>query len=151
MLLDKLTTDPANHKVFFDNFFTSYDLLCDLRRLGYRATGTISENRTKKCPLTNAKDMKKKARGEFDDKKKALKEVTNTYLRENTPDSDQISPDSPIIERPRSAGSKRVVARKRLAKNRRDRIMRQKNKQVDYYKKKMEKYKKKFQRLTKRN
>lgn len=47
MLLNKMTIDPANHKVLFNNFFTSYDLLNDLRQLGYRATGTTRENRTK--------------------------------------------------------------------------------------------------------
>lgn len=66
MLLDKLSTNPANHKVYFDNFFTSCDLLNDLRNLGYRATGTIRDNRTKKCPLTNVKEMMKKPRAEFD-------------------------------------------------------------------------------------
>lgn len=66
MLLDKLNTNPVDHKVFFDNFFTSCDLLNDLRKAGYRATGTIRENRTKKCPLTTAKEMMKKTRAEFD-------------------------------------------------------------------------------------
>lgn len=65
-LLLKLNTNPVNHKIFFDNFFTSYDLLADLRNIGYCATGTIRENRTKKCPLISTKDMKKKNRAAFD-------------------------------------------------------------------------------------
>jgi hypothetical protein len=64
-LLEKLETNPANHTVFFDIFFSSYDLLVDLRRLGYKATGTVRENRTKKCPLKSIKDMKKDERAEL--------------------------------------------------------------------------------------
>nr|XP_026496431.1 piggyBac transposable element-derived protein 2-like [Vanessa tameamea] len=66
MLLQKLGTDPTNHQVFFDNFFTNYNLLVDLKKEGYRATGTIRENRTKKCPLKSTKEMKKKDRASYD-------------------------------------------------------------------------------------
>ena len=57
---------PANHHVFMDNFFTSYDLLAKLKLEGFRATGTVRENRLKKCPLVDASIMKKKPRGSFD-------------------------------------------------------------------------------------
>ncbi|XP_013193343.1 piggyBac transposable element-derived protein 3 isoform X2 [Amyelois transitella] len=66
LLLNKLTTNAANHKVFFDNFFTSCDLLYDLRQSGFRATGTVRENRTKKCPLSSVKEMMKKSRAVYD-------------------------------------------------------------------------------------
>lgn len=66
MLLDKLETSPQDHVTYFDNFFTSYALLRDLRLAGYRATGTVREGRTKKCPLASVKDMKKKNRADFD-------------------------------------------------------------------------------------
>lgn len=65
-LLMKLETNPLNHQVFFDNFFSSYNLLVDLKAEGYRATGTIRENRTKKCPLKSCKDMKKEDRASYD-------------------------------------------------------------------------------------
>lgn len=65
-LLEKVTVVPHEHIVYFDNFFTSHALLRDLREAGYRATGTVRENRTKKCPLISIKDMKKKNRAEFD-------------------------------------------------------------------------------------
>ena len=35
-----------HHQLFFDNFFTSYDLLSSLSEGGVRATGTIRENRS---------------------------------------------------------------------------------------------------------
>lgn len=34
--------------------------------MGIKATGTIRDNRTGKCPLTGLKEMSKKDRGEFD-------------------------------------------------------------------------------------
>lgn len=57
---------PTDHIVFFDNFFTSYDLLRILKEQGFKATGTVRERRTKKCPLKTNKELQKKQRGEFD-------------------------------------------------------------------------------------
>lgn len=65
-LLQKMEADSTVHEVFFDNFFTSYNLLVDLKKQGYRATGTIRENRTKKCPLRSTKEMKKEDRASYD-------------------------------------------------------------------------------------
>ncbi|XP_060801114.1 piggyBac transposable element-derived protein 3-like [Amyelois transitella] len=65
-LLNKLGADPKDHIVFFDNFFTSFGLLRELRETGYRATGTVREGRTGKCPLIPIKEMKKKNRAEYD-------------------------------------------------------------------------------------
>lgn len=65
-LLSRLDTDPKNHIVFFENFFTSCNLLIELRHLGYCATGTVCENRIKKCPLVSSKEIKKKDRASFD-------------------------------------------------------------------------------------
>lgn len=66
LLLDKLGTSAKDHVVYFDNFFTSFELLRDLRKAGFRATGTVREGRTKKCPLVGVKEMKKKNRADFD-------------------------------------------------------------------------------------
>ncbi|KAJ8914400.1 hypothetical protein NQ315_017494 [Exocentrus adspersus] len=64
-LLDIIAV-PSDHTIFFDNFFSSHRLLDTLRHMGYRATGTIRDNRTKKCPLTDIKQFKKKDRGCFE-------------------------------------------------------------------------------------
>ncbi|KAK2506285.1 hypothetical protein MC885_003428 [Smutsia gigantea] len=50
----------------FDSFFTSVKLVSALKKKGVRATGTIRENRTEKCPLMNAEHMKKMKKGYFD-------------------------------------------------------------------------------------
>ena len=50
---------PQSHCLFFDNLFTGYDLLVHLMNIGYRATGTMRENRIKNCPLKTTSLMKK--------------------------------------------------------------------------------------------
>lgn len=50
----------------FGSFFTSVKLVSALKKKGVRATGTICENRTEKCPLMNAEHMKKMKKGYFD-------------------------------------------------------------------------------------
>jgi DNA excision repair protein ERCC-6 len=57
---------PSNHEIFFDNFFTSHDLLKDLKDKGIRATGTVRDNRTRNCPLNDTKTFKKEVRGSHD-------------------------------------------------------------------------------------
>ena len=57
---------PKNHHVFFDNFFTSYTLVKDLKEKGFRATGTVRADRIAKCPLNDFNTMKKSARGTYD-------------------------------------------------------------------------------------
>ncbi|GBP31109.1 PiggyBac transposable element-derived protein 1 [Eumeta japonica] len=54
--------DPSAHEVYFDNFFSSVQLLIHLKSQGFRATGTVRDNRTKKCPIMTKQEMKKKHR-----------------------------------------------------------------------------------------
>lgn len=57
---------PSSHCVYFDNLFTSRDLLLYLQQQGFRATGTLRENRLSKCPIKDSKTLGKEARGTFD-------------------------------------------------------------------------------------
>ena len=50
----------------FDNFFTSVKLVSALKENSIKATATIGECRTEKCPLVESNDMKKPPRGSFD-------------------------------------------------------------------------------------
>jgi hypothetical protein len=49
-----------------DRFFTAYDLLADLRILGFRAAGTVREMRLKRCPLEEMNESDKYERGSYD-------------------------------------------------------------------------------------
>lgn len=64
-LLENIS-DPTQHNVTFDNFFTSHKLLCILTDKGYFATGTVRDNRTNHALLDDLKVMKKKPRGSSD-------------------------------------------------------------------------------------
>jgi len=59
-------TNRNSHVVFFDSFFTSYQLLSDLAEKGIRACGTIRENRTGHCPLKPNKEIQKQPRGTYE-------------------------------------------------------------------------------------
>ena len=69
--------DIENHELFFDNFFTSVDTMAMLKDRKLKATGTIREGRTNKCPLREPADVVKNTeRGfhdyRFDDKNEVL-------------------------------------------------------------------------------
>ena len=51
----EICRNPKNHIVYFNNFFSSYSLICDLATKGFRATGTMRNDRIMKCPLFNVK------------------------------------------------------------------------------------------------
>ena len=55
-----------NYKVFFDNWFTTMDLLHQFRLKGKHAVGTTRLNRLRCCPLHANKDLIKDARGAMD-------------------------------------------------------------------------------------
>ena len=60
--------DPLRHKLFFDNFFTSYNLLEDLASKNVKAIGTVRENGTlgASSKIKSLKEMKKSGSGTFD-------------------------------------------------------------------------------------
>ena len=58
----KVCEQRNTHTVYFDNFFSSYQLLVNLNQMGFRATSTMRKERIMKFPLINVKDMKKKKR-----------------------------------------------------------------------------------------
>ena len=55
-----------NHKVFFDNWFTTLDLMLYMQKKGYLSLGTVRSNRLLGCPLTPNKELEKKGRGSYD-------------------------------------------------------------------------------------
>lgn len=64
--VDTLLEDVP-YKLFFDNLFTSFDLLCDLKAREIRASGTLRANRIgKNCPLTDPSKMKTSLRGKWE-------------------------------------------------------------------------------------
>ncbi|CAF3057105.1 unnamed protein product [Rotaria sp. Silwood2] len=68
IVLDVCETVPrfANHKVYFDNYFTTIRLQVELKKLGIFAIGTIRPNRLIDLNIKNAKDLSREGRGAMD-------------------------------------------------------------------------------------
>jgi DNA excision repair protein ERCC-6 len=64
----KEQSNPAKHTLYFDNFFSSYDLMCHLHAKGFKATGTIRQNRCggAQRDLIPDAQMKRQYRGSYD-------------------------------------------------------------------------------------
>ena len=49
-----------------DNFFSSYQLLSELDKKGFRTAKTMRKNRVMNCPMIDMNQMKRKERGSYD-------------------------------------------------------------------------------------
>ncbi len=71
-VIDSLTNsipkdELTQHEIYFDNFFTSIELLTLLKEKKIKATGTVRVNRTGHCPLIDPKVMEKEKERGFHD------------------------------------------------------------------------------------
>ncbi|CAK8678001.1 unnamed protein product [Clavelina lepadiformis] len=64
-LVNNLPEDK-NFKVYFDNWFSSVDLVCLLKQQNIWSVGTIRSNRLKGCTLKTDKELKQHGRGSLD-------------------------------------------------------------------------------------
>ncbi|KRZ65160.1 PiggyBac transposable element-derived protein 3, partial [Trichinella papuae] len=58
--------EPNKYHVYFDNFFTSPQLMKELTQRGIKATGTVRNARIRNCPLMKPEEIMKKCRGYFE-------------------------------------------------------------------------------------
>ena len=54
------TLEPAKHKIFFDNLFSSPELMKYMMEKRMYAVATLRLDRYRKCPLSSERDLKKK-------------------------------------------------------------------------------------------
>ena len=73
-----------DHVLFFDNFFSSYKLLKELGQMGFRATGTMRNDRIEYCPLVPINDMKKMKRGVHDHRSSAADKIEIVRWQDNS-------------------------------------------------------------------
>jgi len=57
--------DPLKHEVFFDNMFTSYDLLAHLQKENIKSYGSCERKSSAKCPLIDNRAVRKTERETF--------------------------------------------------------------------------------------
>ena len=102
--------------MFFDNYFTCYDLLVKLKEKGFKATGTLRENRAGKPPLPSSKELKKKARGYYDHRLEVHNSILITKWVDNSvvtigTNYDAVTPEGSIKRWSSSEKSKIFVPR----------------------------------------
>lgn len=73
----------TNFSVYCDNFFTSPNLLVEMKKMNVFVTGTVRENRTKQCPLKAVKLMQKEKRGTYDSKVSERYGITAIRWKDN--------------------------------------------------------------------
>lgn len=124
VVLDMLdcVSNPASYWIYFDNLFTSRDLLIYLRKLGYRATGTLRENRLQKCPIKDSKSLGKEDRGTFDFRFDTNGEILVVKWNDNkcvtaATNFDYIEPLFQASRWDRKARAKRAIPQPQLLKN----------------------------------
>ena len=61
-----------NYLLYFDNWFTSIPLVCELANRKIYCLGTVRANRLKGCPILSDKDLKSKGRGAYDQKEVSI-------------------------------------------------------------------------------
>ena len=55
-----------NYKCFFDNWFTSPELIVELKKMGIPTVATINRNRLCGCTLKSDKELSKAGRGAYE-------------------------------------------------------------------------------------
>ena len=81
--LFSVVEEPSSYVIFFDNFFTSYSLLCELQQKGFRTTGTIRDNRTNRRLLKTPQQVEKMTRGSYDYRFEINDEVLTVRWKDN--------------------------------------------------------------------
>ena len=66
MQLLSIVSNPLQHAIYFDNFFSSQKLMIKLREKQFHATGTVREPRLVDSVLQSSKALQKKERGVHD-------------------------------------------------------------------------------------
>ena len=75
---------PSDHIFYFDNFFTSFDLMKVLTERSISASGTVRINRTNKCPLSIDDNLKKQGRGFYDYRMDSKSDIFAVVWKDNS-------------------------------------------------------------------
>ncbi|XP_072141061.1 piggyBac transposable element-derived protein 2-like isoform X2 [Dermacentor andersoni] len=73
-----------NMKCFMGSYFTSVDLLLQLKEIGILATGAIRPDRLPGCMLKSEKEMKRKGRGSINAKVSEARDITAVRWQDNS-------------------------------------------------------------------
>ena len=83
MQLLSVVSNPLQHAIYFDNFFSSHKLMIKLRDKQFHATGTVREPRLVDSVLQSSKVLNKKERGAYDFSFDRINEVLAVKWHDN--------------------------------------------------------------------
>lgn len=75
----------GNYKVFMDNWFTSYQLVVELKKRGLLSVGTVRPNRVPGCTLKKDDELKKAGRGSYDFRTEPKQNIIMVKWLDNKP------------------------------------------------------------------
>ncbi|XP_014827083.1 PREDICTED: uncharacterized protein LOC106906352 isoform X2 [Poecilia mexicana] len=73
--LTQVIHGSANHLLYFDSQFTSFDLFAALTKKGIPALGAVEKNGLRSCSFSTDPELKKKGLGSFEEKRAAVDDV----------------------------------------------------------------------------
>jgi len=79
--LTKVLQRHMNHKVYYDNWFSSVNVLVELEKMGIQSLGTVRPNRLPGCSFINDKEMKRQGRGTVEEKVSSVEGVEIIALK----------------------------------------------------------------------
>jgi hypothetical protein len=76
-----------NRKVYYDNWFSSVNLLVELEKMGIQSLGTLRPNRLPECSFISDTEMERQGRGTVEEKVTSVEGVEIIALKwyENKP------------------------------------------------------------------
>jgi len=79
-LASKIPTNQ-NFLLYYDNWFTSFPLVCELAKDKIYSLGTVRLNRLKNCNLLSDKELKREGRGAYDEKECVVEHTTLRVIK----------------------------------------------------------------------
>ena len=76
-------SEPRNSKVYFDNFFTSFEVISHLKSAEIYTIGTMRQNRLRNVEMKDDKELAKEPRGSYDYRRDTTAGITVVKWRDN--------------------------------------------------------------------
>ncbi|KAG1955331.1 hypothetical protein F2P79_008425 [Pimephales promelas] len=85
-----------NYKCFFDNWFTSPELIVELKKMGILTVATINRNRLRGCTLKSDEELSKAGRGAYEVKYEKTSEPIERCRRWSKEKKEYVEVEKPL-------------------------------------------------------
>ena len=79
--LTKILQKHINHKIYYDSWLSSVNLIVELEKMGIQSLGTVRPNRLQGCSFISDKEMKRQVRGTVEEKVASVEGVEVIALK----------------------------------------------------------------------